>query len=67
MNKVYLYKIRINNGGYADSGQYFGIGDPVYCMEYFESGEKKFIRAKTRNEAKEKLSLVYYPVKFIRE
>lgn len=54
--KVYLKKVRLNQGGYTDSGQYFGIGSPLYYYEPVEGsqslGDSGYIRAKNRDHAK---------------
>lgn len=54
---TWVQKIYINKAGYASNGTYFGIGDPVYSY-VFEEGkefENGFIRAKSREEAEEKV------------
>jgi hypothetical protein len=52
MPKIYLRKIRINNGGYDDSGQYWGIGAPLYMANSDEWDYPKYFRAYSRDDAK---------------
>lgn len=27
-----IHRIRVNNQGYTKAGQYFGVGDPIWCF-----------------------------------
>lgn len=53
--KLFLNKVRINKGGYSDSGMYFGVGLPVYqyYTEYLEMNG--FVRATDREDAKRQI------------
>jgi hypothetical protein len=53
--KVRLYHIRINKGGYDRTGQYWGIGLPLYHYEYEIDNEVYSFdfRAPNREKAKE--------------
>jgi len=56
--KFYLYRVRLNNGGYTDSGQYFGVGAPLYYFEPVEGSQchsgyhSGYLRAHSREQAK---------------
>lgn len=47
---VRLYRVRLDSGGYDDGGAYWGLGEPLWCAED-EDGNRKFIRASSRNRA----------------
>ena len=57
MRKILCHKLRMNKGGYSADGRYFGIGAPIYQIEwYFETGDAIHcdnweVRAYTRKEA----------------
>lgn len=53
MLRIYLRKVRLNQGGYDNRGRYFGITElPVW--EFFDSEESRprYIRGKNREEVK---------------
>jgi hypothetical protein len=56
-HKFELTKVRINRGGYTDSGQYFGIGAPLWhgecmcghhCVAYFRAPDRDAAKALVR-------------------
>lgn len=49
--KTYLRKVRINNGGYDDSGTYWGLGMPLYQYTNDDMDSWEYMRALTRNMA----------------
>jgi hypothetical protein len=51
MDKIICRKVKLNRGGYTyRSGQYFGVGDPLYYVE-LPDGKSGHVRAMTRDEA----------------
>ncbi len=52
--KCHLQEIPLNSGGYDSGGAYWGTGEPLYCAQDAE-GNQFFTRAKSRDEAKEKI------------
>lgn len=56
--KVYLQKVRLNQGGYDAHGRYWGVGMPLYwyCTEDCE--HDSHIRAFNREDAKLKVRQV---------
>ena len=53
--KCHLQKIPLDSGGCDRGGAYWGLlGEPLYCAQDSE-GNRFFTRAKTREEAKEKI------------
>lgn len=67
--KFYLQHVRLNQGGYDDSGRYFGVGKRLYSYESDAyDGTDGWIRANDRADAKacliEKFSL--FEVSFYR-
>jgi len=57
MRKIHCKKIRLNRDGYTARGTYFGVGKPVYLIEYwFEKGDTVWrnadhVRAWSRSDA----------------
>lgn len=47
---VRLFRVRLDSGGYDDGGAYWGHGAPLWCAED-EDGNRKFIRASSRERA----------------
>lgn len=65
VEKGYLRKVRINNGGYDPNGAYYGVGEPVY--EFFNDGNlDTAVRAKDRATAKSQVRAFYpeYEIRF---
>lgn len=61
MNRVYLRKVRLNQGGYDDIGRYWGVYQTLWHF-YFDDGEdinRGHLRAPTRERAKEILNLEF--------
>jgi len=54
--KFYLYKVRLNNGGYTSDGRYFGVGTSLYYFEPVKGsmchGDHGYLRAYSREQAK---------------
>jgi hypothetical protein len=69
--RFYLRRVRINQGGYDDSGYYWGRGGPLF---YYESdgtaGEDElvtgYIRADDRADAKEHIEQFHPSAMFVR-
>lgn len=57
--KFYLQRVRLNQGGYDRTGQYWGIGQPLYWYESIDSDEigehQDHIRADNREHAISKI------------
>jgi hypothetical protein len=49
--RYYMRRIRINQGGYTDQGQYFGLGAPLYEVSNDEC--VRHVRGHSRATAKE--------------
>lgn len=68
--KVALRKVRLNNGGYDGSGQYWGVGQPLYYYESEDGEQYGYFRAVSRgiakNTAKNILRFWYDSVSFYR-
>ena len=56
---IRVFRVPINQGGYDRSGEYWGIGMPLYCAtDYAYDGDYKgYTRARSRDEAIENLGL----------
>lgn len=55
MTKVYLHKVRINQGGYDDKGRYFGVSDCQLWFWQFDGAEycySDYLRGSSRESAK---------------
>jgi hypothetical protein len=50
--KFYLYRVRLNRGGYTDTGYYYGVGRPLYCFVSADGADGACIRANDREAAK---------------
>ena len=50
--RVYLQRVRLNQGGYDRHGNYWGVGAPLYAYEFAGDGETRHIRAHSREDAK---------------
>lgn len=64
-----LSRVRINQGGYDDSGRYWGVGEPLYFYESGDLGEfmeGDYIRAYDREDAKDKIRAKYEGAVFFR-
>lgn len=70
LSKITLHKERMDKGGYINKGRtYFGIGKPLYRWEVdFSDGEwdAGYIRASSREEAKQELLKKFPDGKFFR-
>ena len=49
--RVYLRRIRLDNGGYDAGGAYWGLGAPLYWASDTD-GNDMFLRARSRDDAK---------------
>ena len=54
MEKVRMERVRLNAGGYDDTGSYWGVGGPLYRVDDPESeyGATRHLRARNREHAK---------------
>lgn len=50
-----LVQVRLNRGGYDESGQYYGVGQPLYRATNLLKDETKEFRANSRDQAIEKM------------
>lgn len=57
--KIYLRRIRLNQGGYDSNGTYFGIGDPLYWYADEEGEVDAMIRAVDREDARSQVLALY--------
>lgn len=67
--KFRLTRLRLNNGGYDSSGSYWGVGQPLYYYEDYdtnEDGEDGHLRADDREHAKARLKCKYPNCTFYR-
>ena len=71
--KFFLRRVRLNQGGYDNNGQYFGVGAPPlyeYSSEWEAGGEVLYecdhLRASNREEAKKIILKDYPDAKFYR-
>lgn len=53
-----LSRVRLNQGGYTDRGQYFGVEAPLYYAQS-EEGYERYYRAYDRESAKEQVRADY--------
>ncbi len=62
--KVRLFRVRLDSGGYDTGGVYWGIGNPLYCCigDEFEV----YRRATDREDAKRKLLAEFPDLTFYR-
>jgi hypothetical protein len=46
-------KVRLNQGGYTSQGRYFGVGAPLYSVNYVDSDVcvSDYVRSETRQGA----------------
>lgn len=54
-DKFTLTRLRIDRQGYADTGQYFGVGAPVFEYENDDGSKRGHVRAYDRAAAKDKI------------
>jgi hypothetical protein len=64
-DKVRLYKVNLDSGGYDKGGAYWGHGTPLYCAEN-EDGAIMYFRAYNRETAKSKLLETFDKLRFYR-
>lgn len=58
--KLYLRRVRLNNGGYDRNGTYFGVGKPLYwCAD--ADGTVDFVVRVWDREGAKRAALVEYP------
>lgn len=50
--KLHLQRVRLDSGGYDPGGAYWGSGQPLFCAWDDETGEARYLRASSRDEAK---------------
>ena len=72
-SKFTLHHVRLNQGGYTDSGEYYGSGQPLYeySAEIYSSDSKwdsvgGVIRADDREHAKSKILSRFPNARFYR-
>lgn len=56
-DKIRLFRVRLDSGGYDDGGAYWGLGKPLYCAQDDGDFYRRFVRAASRSEAAELLEL----------
>jgi len=62
--KLFLSKVRIDNGGYDSNGTYFGHDIPLYWYADEDLMIDDVLRAKNRNDAKQQILEKYPNAKF---
>lgn len=60
-----LYRMRLDKGGYDNGGAYWGIGPDALWHAYTET-DQVFVRARTREGAKEAVRTIYARAEFFR-
>lgn len=56
-DKIRLFRVRLDSGGYDDGGAYWGLGKPLYCAQDDGDFYRRFVRAESRAKAAEMLEL----------
>jgi hypothetical protein len=56
VERIRLFRVRLNSGGYDDGGAYWGLGVPLWCARCSEGGAQ-FVRAPTSRHAAELLGI----------
>jgi len=64
--KLYLRRVRLDNGGYDSNGTYFGVGSPLYWCASADEEIDYMLRAHCREDAKEKVRSRYPSARFFR-
>lgn len=62
--KLYLRRVRLDNGGYDVNGTYFGHGEPLYWVASEDSEVDFMLRAHDRKRAKEHVRTQYPQARF---
>ena len=55
VSRIYLQRVRINSAGYDSGGTYWGVGQPLYLARSEDGQIHRFLRARDRDAAKQKL------------
>lgn len=55
--RIRLFKVRLDTGGYDDGGAYWGLGRQLYCAESDDGEYRRFVRADSRADAAEILDV----------
>ncbi len=63
--KIYLKRVRLNQGGYDSNGTYFGTGSPLYWASSEDCEVDFMLRAADRADARDQV-LAKYPTAKIR-
>lgn len=53
--KFILHRIYLNQGGYTDTGYYYGHGQPLYCFCSADGSDGATFRAASRDAAKARI------------
>lgn len=64
--KVSLQRVRINQGGYDDTGSYWGVGQPLYRYSDEDGEIDNYVRAYNREDAKAVITARYPNAQFYR-
>ena len=64
--KLYLRRIRLDNGGYDCNGTYFGHGEPLYWVADASGDIDYMLRARDREHAKRLVAAQYAAASFWR-
>lgn len=56
-NKVRVFKLPLDSGGYFRTGAYFGLPNNLYVAVDREDDYRKFVRASSRRQAVQRLGL----------
>ena len=57
--RFYLRRVRLNRGGYDDTGRYWGVGQPLYRYTTDDMDEFRYLRATDRDDAKDAIEGLY--------
>lgn len=59
--RVYVQRVRLNPQGYTYGrhGEYWGVGEPLYCITDYDGVHSDHVRASCRAEALDKARSIY--------
>lgn len=65
IERIHLVRVPLDAGGYDKGGAYWGCGEPIYYAEDCD-GNSQFLRATSRDAAKEKIRADFPEARFFR-
>lgn len=63
---MHLVRCPLDSGGYDQGGAYWGLGEPLYYYEAHLTDIRGYVRAATREKAKEAVKTVHEHARFYR-